>query len=109
VLSHFAFEDLAFEYDEDSFFVIIPNAELNAGIRSAEAFQKKTVTFTRQYQLTSPCIGLSSRNGRLTDGPQLIKEARQACSKAAREQGARIIGFHPDPQRYRAYIAERQE
>lgn len=107
VLSHFAFEDLAFEYDDESFFVIIPNAELNAGIRSAEAFQKKTVPFARQHQLSSPCIGLSSRNGRLTDGPQLIKESRQACSKAAREQGMRIVGFHPDPQRYRAYIAER--
>ena len=105
VLSHFAFEDLAFEYDQESFVVIIPNAELNAGIKSAEAFQKKAVPFVRQHRLTSPQIGLSSRNGRLTDGTQLLKEARQAAIRASRDATATIVGFHPDPQKYRAYVA----
>ncbi len=108
VLSHFAFEDLAFEYDQESFVVIIPNAELNAGIKSAEAFQKKTVPFMRQHRLTSPQIGLSSRNGRLTDGSQLLKEARQAAVRASRDATATIVGFHPDPQKYRAYVAGKE-
>lgn len=105
VLAHYAFEDLTFEFDTETFFVILPNTELNVGIKSAEAFQRKAAPFVRQHRLPPVQIGLSSRNGRLTDGPQILKEARQAVAKAGEDSSSRIVGFHPDPQRYRAFIA----
>ena len=54
-----------------------------------------------------PAFGLSSRNGRLVEGGRLMREARQALSKA-RETSGRIMAFRPDPQRYRKFITEKE-
>ena len=47
--------------------------------------------------------GLSSRNGRLVDGKRIMGECIAALGRA-RKTGSRIVGFEPDPDRYRNYL-----
>lgn len=98
VLETFAFEDLCFEYEESSFCVLLPNTELSEAIRLVEEFQSKRVQAAR--------IGIAARNGRLVEADRMLNEAALALSRAARESGG-IVGFHPDPQKYRQYITQR--
>jgi len=105
ILSHFSFEDLAFEFDDESFFVILPNTELSVAIKSADMFRRETLHFVREQRIDAPQIGLSSRNGRITESAQIIKETRQAVAKAGEDPNSRIVGFHPDPQKYRAFVS----
>ena len=105
ILSHFTFEDLAFEFDDESFFVILPNTELTVAIKSADTFRRETLRFVREHQIDPPQVGLSSRNGRITESAQIIKETQQAVAKAGEDPNSRIVGFHPDPQKYRAFVS----
>ena len=47
--------------------------------------------------------GLSSRNGRLVDATRIMGECMTALGRA-KKTGTRIIGFEPDPNRYRDYL-----
>lgn len=98
VLETFAFEDLCFEYEGSSFCVLLPNTELADAIRLAEEFQSKRAQAAR--------IGVAARNGRLVEAERMLKEAALALGRAARESGG-IVGFRPDPQKYRQYLTQR--
>ena len=50
--------------------------------------------------------GLSSRNGRLVSGKRLIREAAFALDKTGKEGEETIIGFRPDPGKFREYISK---
>jgi hypothetical protein len=105
LLENFKFEDLIFEYGQDSFAVVLTNTDLDQGIRATEEFQRKNAAGLAKERI-EPVYGLSSRNGRLIEGPRLLKEANAAVDRAKETQG-RIVGFRPDPQRYRQHIAAR--
>jgi GGDEF domain-containing protein len=96
ILEAFQFEDLCFEYDETSYCVIVPNTELTQAIRQAESFRKRHPKCT---------IGLSARSGRLVEAQRVLTEADRSLSRAAAERG-RIVGFRPDPKKYRQFITQ---
>jgi GGDEF domain-containing protein len=99
VLATFQFEDLCFEYDQDSFCVILPNTELPQGLRQAEAFRKK-----HPYCV----IGASARNGRLVEAGRVLTEADRSLTHAANETGG-VVGFRPDPRKYRQFVTKQTE
>ncbi len=105
LLENFKFEDLVFEYGQDSFAVVLTNTDLDQAIRATEEFQRKNAAGLAKEHV-EPVFGLSSRNGRLIEGPLLLKEANAAVDRAKKTPG-RIVGFRPDPQRYRQHIASR--
>ncbi|HSV56007.1 MAG TPA: hypothetical protein VLH39_02730 [Magnetospirillaceae bacterium] len=111
LFEYFAFRDLAFEAGPASLAVIQPNADLNRALRMAgESLKKATETLREAGQPeVSRCLhlGLSSRSGRLVDAHRLIVEARSALEKARSEGDSRIVGFQPDPDRYRSFLASR--
>jgi hypothetical protein len=51
---------------------------------------------------------VSSRNGRLLSGKQLIKEATNSLSKAMEEKKSCVIGFRSDPTKYRQFVAAKR-
>ena len=101
----FPFQDLLFEYDKRTFAVILPNPDLDQGIELLNNFQRHL------FEIEGCCtfdtaIGLSSRNGRLLDHDRIINEAETALKKAGQDPETRLIGFRPDPGKYRAYLAQ---
>ena len=112
LLGFFGFEDLIFEYGRRSFCILFPNVNLHEAIRLVEDFQRRSAGPAGENSdarvprsAGRPAFGLSSRNGRLVEGGRLMREARQALEKA-REIPGRVMGFSPDPQRYRQYLSE---
>lgn len=97
VLSSFQFEDLCFEFGNDSFCMIMPNAELSRAIRSCEEFKDQ---YTGQY-----FFGISSRNGRLVEAVRILAEAERSLEHARNEPGG-IVGFRPDPRKYRQFVTQ---
>jgi len=107
ILEEFNFQDLAFEYREGSYALILPDTELYRGTTELDLFQKKVASTKELGQPVTLTVGLSSRNGRLVDGVTLLTEASQAL-KRARSQGAgSLIGFQADPEKYRGMIARK--
>ncbi len=107
----FSFRDLSFEYGPEGFAVILPNIDVDHGIRMAEEFLKK-VTFTLREERDPLAylpvfMGLSSRAGRLVDAARITAEAEAALSKAKEERDSHIIAFRPDPDKYRLFLAAR--
>lgn len=97
ILASFRFEDLCFEYGNDAFCMILPNAELSRGIREAESF--KGDHRGKMY------FGLSARNGRLVEASRVLGEAERSLDHAHREPGG-IVGFRPDPRKYRQFVTQ---
>ncbi len=107
LVERFGFRDLIFEFDAETFCIILPNADLDEAIHLIEDFQR-TVSGRLPQGTGEPIFGLSARNGRLVDGGRIIREAQSALGRAAGASG-RIIGFRPDPQKYRQHVAGEHE
>ncbi len=96
----FPYSDLIFNYAPSLYGLIIPNADIDKGIAAVRDFDQNTATrFTILY-------GLSSRNGRLVEGEVLFREASAAIKRAEKEKDANIIGFRPDPAKYREFLTK---
>jgi len=102
LLDHFGFEDLAFEKGP-RFVVVFPNTTLREGLTTVERYKKEILDSGPTTELDHPYAGLSSRNGRLIDGKRLLSEATVAVTKSHDTPG-RILGFEPDPEKYRAAL-----
>jgi GGDEF domain-containing protein len=103
LIRSFGFEDLSFEYGQDGFCVILPNTDLNQAIRSAEEFRGKIRR--NLSDLPPPLFGITARSGRLVEANRVLTEAQNALERASTDSG-RIVGFRPDPQKYRQFLAE---
>lgn len=103
VLEQFPFEDLAFEYSDARICIILPGTDLDNAMRKGQRF----VTLLKRHELGSfkVLIGASSRNGRLVESDRLLTEAREALART--DDASTVVGFRPDPDRYRSYIATR--
>lgn len=102
-----AFEDLVFEYGQDGVAIVLPNSSLEQSITTLKGFLKKQhPSIMKQFALLR--CGVSSRNGRLIDGKQLILEAEGALKKAGNTWKDCIVGFRSDPGKYREYIARKE-
>jgi hypothetical protein len=105
IQSKLSFEDLTFEYPPDGFAVVLPNSNLDQSLGTLKNFLK-TVESKLAGHYREPLCGLTSRGGRLMDGKRLLYEGEEALKKTEKEKLDTIIGFRPDPGKYRAYIAE---
>ena len=105
ILDIFPFQDLAFEYGENCYAVILPDQNLNEGIKNMEIFLKKIMQSVFMDQTVSVSIGLSSRNGRLLNENILMKETEIALEKAIEAGGYRIVAFKSDPDKYRKTLS----
>lgn len=104
ILEFSNFQDLAFEYDQRQYAVILPGLELDQAIRKVEFFQKKILESFSSMGIQMNA-GLSSRNGRLLSGKTLMGETEKAVEKSLSEGKNKIIAFRSDPQQYRSFIA----
>ncbi|MFW5695000.1 MAG: hypothetical protein ACOCYB_07510 [Alkalispirochaeta sp.] len=110
ILAFFRFADLCFDAGQDahtqSVVVLLPNTPLSEALAQVERFQafywEERHTWGRQD--ADFACGLTARNGRLVDAERVIQECRAAVRRAHTLPG-RIVGFQPDPQRYRDYIS----
>jgi len=104
----FTFADLNFEYGRDGFGIILPNMDLDQGIKKMESFQQRLDGGKMSVTIYT-AIGVSSRNGRLLGGSRMIKESAGAAEKAMAEKGSNLIGFRTDPGKYREFIASKRQ
>ncbi|MDY7028246.1 MAG: hypothetical protein SVR04_08125 [Spirochaetota bacterium] len=107
VREFFTFHDLLFEYNDHVIAVILPNTDIDEGIARLSDFQR--VLFkTAEHATADVSIGLSSRNGRLISYDRITEEAMAALRRAQKDRTTKLIGFRPDPGKYRTFIANLQ-
>ena len=102
----FSYSDLIFTYEETGFALILPNEDIDSGITRIRDFDQHAAN---EFNILSPYplhYGLSSRNGRLIDGQILYTEASAALKKSLQNDDAHIIGFRPDPAKYREFLSK---
>lgn len=111
VAEFFSFKDLAFERGPEGFAVILPNIDVDHGLRMAEEFHRKLAAILGGGRPPSDRLsffmGLSSRAGRLVDSGRVIEESESALAKAMADRDSRIVAFRPDPDKYRLYLASK--
>ncbi|MDR2588946.1 MAG: hypothetical protein LBC67_05910 [Spirochaetales bacterium] len=98
-----SFVDLTFPYPPDGYAVILPNAGLEQSIGNLKNFLKTLSRFFQAY--SPPLCGLTARNTRLVEGTRLLVEAEEALRRTGPGEDSRIVGFRPDPGKYREYIS----
>lgn len=103
---HFPFHDLIFRYNDNTFGIMLPNTDLEQGIHQIELFDQKFVGSGTKSLKFPIMFGLSSRNGRLISGNIILKEAKAALKKAMYDNDFPIVGFRPNPARYREYLSK---
>ncbi|TVR69405.1 MAG: hypothetical protein EA427_08310 [Spirochaetaceae bacterium] len=102
----FTFRDLCFEVDTRSAAVIIPNTSLGEALGIIERFQRYYWEQRAAWNRESADFycGLASRAARLVDAERILKECRAALKRSIDTPG-RIVGFQPDPGKYRDFIS----
>jgi len=97
----FPIHDLIFETGDDSYTVIMPDADVDTSLRVLEELRKKLSAQAVEGRPRTLSVGVSSRGGRLIDDHVLREEADVALAKASREGGNQVIGFRADAARFR--------
>jgi hypothetical protein len=95
IVEFFSFKDLAFKFGQNGAAVILPNTDIERGLRSAEEFISKFKQGGVNVE-----IGLSARTGRLVDGSRLLLEAKTAID--GRQEGDFRYGFSSPILAYRS-------
>ncbi len=103
---NFPFHDLIFRYSDNIFGILLPNTDLEQGIHQIEMFDQFFVSSSTKFLKFPIMFGLSSRNGRLISGNIILKEAKAALKKAMSDTDFPIVGFRPNPARYREYLSK---
>ena len=108
-VNFFSMRDLIFDRGESGISVIIPNANLEDGMRKAEDFRilmsaRLSEFFDNKAQNYDLYIGLSTRSGRLIEADRLMFEAQCALEKARLDPVARVVAFKSDLEKYREFI-----
>ncbi len=104
----FSFSDMIFRYSDSLYAVILPNEDIDSGISHIRDFDQNTAENMDMLNRYTILYGLSSRNGRLVEGEILFNEAYAALKRAEKEENANIIGFRPDPAKYREFLSKTQ-
>jgi uncharacterized membrane-anchored protein len=99
--AYFPLHDLLFESGRDSYTVLMPDTDIDAGIRMLEELRKKVEASSVEGKKRTLSIGASSRGGRLIEERTLLEEITVAVAKASREGGNQVVGFRADPAKYR--------
>jgi GGDEF domain-containing protein len=97
----FPLHDLIFESGNDSYTLLIPDTDIDAGVRILEDFRKKVEKASIEAKKRTVSIGASSRGGRLIEERTVLEEVDVSMAKASREGGNQVVGFRADPARFR--------
>jgi len=110
-VAFFTSRDLLFEYGRYGVSIILPEVNLDTAISKSEKFYQRVIGKISSNRKSSSgiCIGISSRSGRLLNGGRLILEAGEALNKAREDRDASIIAFKSDIDKYRTFIASRNQ
>jgi GGDEF domain-containing protein len=101
LVQSFPLHDLIFETGDDSYTLLMPDADVDTSLRLLDDFRKKLGGREIEGRTRTLSIGVSSRGGRLIDEHVLREEADAALAKASREGGNQVIGFRADAVRFR--------
>ncbi|MCX7025420.1 MAG: hypothetical protein NT080_12530 [Spirochaetes bacterium] len=108
-IDFFGFRDLSFGHGERGFAFILPNIDIDHGIRMAEEFFKKATFILKDYRdpmsYMDLHIGLASRSGRLISADRLLTEAESALEHAKSDHDSHIVAFVTDADKYRSFIS----
>lgn len=104
LLLRFPAHECLFESGNDLFTALLPEVDIDAAVRSLDAFRKAVGSRQIEGKARALSIGVSSRGGRLLSASTLLEEADISLSKASREGGSQVVGFRADPSRYRAGV-----
>lgn len=106
IRSFFSFRDLCFELGADSAVVLIPNTTLHEALGLMERFQRYYWEQRSSWNRESADFfcGVSSRAARLVDAERVLGECHAALRRA-RDFPGHIMGFQPDPGKYRDFMA----
>lgn len=102
----FPMRDMTFEYGANGFAVILPNTSLFTAIEQMREFINDAVVSGKEYG-SDMAAGITSRSGRLISGSIIMKEAMTALKRAGDDGESNIIGFRPDPGKFREYLARK--
>lgn len=110
VLSFFALTDLCFEYGPRGAAVLIPNTTLADALAMIERFQRYYWGERLEWGRTEAdfSCGASSRAVRFVQAKRLLAECAEAL-KRSRDTPGKIMGFQPDPQKYREYLKDLED
>jgi hypothetical protein len=97
---HFIYRDMLYLHGIRACWVLLPYMGLDEAIRQAEAFTNR---FNRTNPQAGITVGLTSRNGRLVSHELIKKECKAALRKTS-SKGDLIVGFRPDPDKYRRFL-----
>ncbi|GAB6090496.1 hypothetical protein [Spirochaeta dissipatitropha] len=100
LIKRYTDSDRVISIESGNYAILLPGINVHAAVQEA-----RTVL---EYWPERGFAGISARNGRLLDGKTLLKEARAALDRA-RQNDETVVGFEPDPQKYRNYIASLTE
>lgn len=108
IRSFFTLRDLCFEHGPRGAAVLVPNASLAETIGLVERFQRFYWEQRLEWNRETADFhcGLASRAARLVDAARLLREC-EAALRHSKETPGRIVGFQPDPQKYRDFLALR--
>lgn len=105
VLASFRFRDMVFEYPDDKglgFACILQDADINDSIKICTTlFSKLQHEIYLTGQEPTIKIGITTRACRLLVAETIIDEAEKAVRKALSEDEEAIVGFRPNPDKYR--------
>jgi GGDEF domain-containing protein len=105
----FPLPDCIFETGNDSYSLLLPEMDIDGAVKSLDDLRIKVAKQPIAGRKRPVSIGVSSRGGRLIDGPVLVEEVDISVAKASREGGNQVVGFRADPARFReALSASRQ-
>jgi len=96
----FPAHDCLFEAANDALTALIQETDIDAAVRSLEAFRKAVGSRQIEGRVRTLSVGVTSRGGRLVSASVLLEEAEISLAKASREGGNRVVGFRADPARY---------
>ncbi len=102
IRAFFFFKDLCYQHGDNKAYVILPNSELDEGVRTLKDFRNRLDKATPPLSFTA---GLSARSGRLLEGETLIRESEAALRKSVQDGANTITGFRADPTKFRAVMS----
>lgn len=110
VLDFFHYRDMIFEYKQDGIAIIHSNADINASMEIAESLYVEIASVLSKFEVNSkPYFGIASRSLRFISGDRLLTEAQQALLHAKEDEDSQIIAFRVNPEKYRQYVATKEE
>ena len=99
--------DLLFEYKNDGYAILLPQTDINGGIKIAEMIEPEVTAILQAQNLANQLmIGISARTQRIVSADVLHTEAEKALAHA--EPSLPLIAFRVDPEKYREFMEQTQ-